>query len=164
MNILGVTAAAALALIAGAFAAAPRAELVTEVEIAAAPQEVWSLLGDASSHKSWNPFLVKMEGEMREGARLTNTMRPAGGNEMTFRPIVLKAEPERELRWLGRFLLPRIFDGEHYFLLQKTESGTRLIHGEKFRGIALWFIDVETFRSDFVAMNAALKKRVEQGA
>ena len=37
---------------------------------------------------------------------------------MTFRPEVLRCEPGRELRWLGHFLVPGLFDGEHAHLLE----------------------------------------------
>lgn len=36
---------------------------------------------------------------------------------MTFHPVVLVAVQERELRWLGRLLIPGLFDGEHTFQL-----------------------------------------------
>lgn len=164
MNILLATGCAAVILVAGAFALAPRAEIVTEVQIDATSGEVWSVLGDPASYRDWNPFIVSMEGELVEGATLTNTLRPEAGNEMTFRPTVLRAEPERELRWLGRLLLPRIFDGEHYFVIEDHDGGTRLVHGERFHGVLLWFIDANRFRVDFERMNAALKERVEAGA
>lgn len=150
-------------LVAGAFAFAPRVEIVTEIDIDAPPATVWSVLADLPGHREWNPFIVSMEGELVEGATLVNTLRPAGGSEMTFRPTVLTVTPERELRWLGRFLMPRIVDGEHYFLLQEREGGTRLVHGERFCGVAFWFMDAEQFRADFEAMNTALKARAETG-
>lgn len=161
MNIPLAAGAAAAIIVAAAFVFAPRATVVTEVDIDATPGEVWSVLGDPESYREWNPFIVSMEGELVEGATLTNTMRPEGGSEMTFRPTVLRAEPEKELRWLGRLFLPRIFDGEHYFLLDERDGGTRLVHGEAFHGVLLWFMDVERFRADFERMNAALKARVE---
>ncbi len=164
ISLAGSIALLVVVLIAGAFAFAPRIEIVTEVEIDAAPDRVWSVLGDPRSHRDWNPFIVSMEGELTEGATLVNRMRPEGSREMSFRPTVLKVEPGRELRWLGRLLLPRIFDGEHYFLLDEHEGGTRLIHGEHFRGVLLWFMDIRRFRSDFERMNAALKTRVETAA
>lgn len=164
MNVMLAAASAAAILIAGAFVFAPRAEIVTEVEIDAPPAEVWSLLGNPASYRDWNPFIVSMEGEFIEGATLTNTMKPASGSEMTFRPTVLRAEPERELRWLGRLLLPRIFDGEHYFVLEEREDGTRLVHGERFHGLLLWFVDANQFRADFERMNAALKAQAETAA
>lgn len=161
MNILLATATATALALAGAFALAPKKEIVTEVQIDSAPAQVWSVLADPLRYAEWNPFLVDIKGELAEGATLTNTMRPQGGSEMTFRPTVMKVERERELRWLGRLLLPRIFDGEHYFLLEERGGGTRLVHGERFAGIGLWFLDVERFRADFERMNAALKARVE---
>ena len=162
MNILLAAACAAILLVAGAFTFAPRADIVTEIDIDAPPSVVWAVLADPAGYRDWNPFLVSMEGELVEGATLTNTMRPAGSSEMTFRPTVLTVVPEQELRWLGRFLLPRIADGEHYFLLEARGGGTRLVHGETFRGVVFWLIDAERFRADFEAMNAALKARAEE--
>jgi hypothetical protein len=59
--------------------------------------------------------------------------QPPGGKPMTFKPTVLAADPARELRWLGRVLMPRLFDGEHGFRLEPTVGGCRLHHGETFR-------------------------------
>lgn len=159
-----VTAATAALLVAGAFALAPRTEIVTEVEIDATPAQVWALLGDPESHGDWNPFIVSMQGELAEGATLTNRLRPKAGREMIFHPTVLRVTPERELRWLGRLFLPRLIDGEHYFLLEPRGDGTRLVHGERFHGVLLWFIDTRPFHADFERMNRALKTRVEVGA
>lgn len=164
LTMLFAVVSVAAILLAGAFVLAPRTEIVTEVQIDATPGEVWSLLGNPEGYRDWNPFIVSMEGELAEGATLTNIMKPASGAEMTFRPTVLKAEPEKELRWLGRLVLPRVFDGEHYFILHEHEGGTRLVHGERFQGVLLWFIDTQQFRADFERMNAALKMRAETGA
>jgi hypothetical protein len=164
LKMIMAAAATLAALTAGALAFAPSDEIRTQVSIKASPQEVWAFLGDPQSHREWNPFLVNMEGEMIAGTRLVNTMRPSGGSEMTFRPLVLRAEPGEELRWLGRFMMPRLFDGEHYFLLEQRGEETLLVHGERFTGIALWFMDVAQFTSDFEAMNAALKSVVEARA
>lgn len=156
-----IAAVGAILLIAIAFALAPRRELKTEIMIDAPPAIVWAVISNPAGYRDWNPFLVSMEGELVEGATLTNRMKPSKGSEMTFRPTVLKVVPERELRWLGRLLLPRLFDGEHYFLLHPQDGGTRLVHGENFHGIGLWFMQVEKFRADFDGMNAVLKEKAE---
>lgn len=153
---LALAAAAALAL-----TLAPRGELVTEVFIDAPPRRVWEVLADGREYGSWNPFITSMTGALVEGGRLTNVMRPGGGAAMTFTPKILVARPESELRWLGTLPVPRVFEGEHYFQLEATERGTRLRHGERFRGVALWFMSTERFRADFERMNAALKERAE---
>jgi hypothetical protein len=83
---------------------------------------------------------------------------------MTFRPVVLVAVPERELRWLGRLLLPGLFDGEHEFQLEQREAACRFHHSERFSGVLLpLFGDglLQATREGFVVMNAALKKHAE---
>lgn len=162
MKFLLAAAGAVAALVAGAFA--PRVEVVTGIDIDAPPAVVWSVLADTAAYGEWNPFIVSLDGNLVEGATLVNTLQPAGGGEMTFRPVVLTVEPERELRWFGRFLLPRLADGEHYFLLEARGGGARLTHGERFHGVAFWFVDAAEFRSDFEAMNTALKARAEAAA
>lgn len=163
MNIPLAAASVAAILVAAAFAFAPRQEVVTEVGIDATPAQVWALLGDPGSYRDWNPFIVSMEGELAEGKTLVNRLRPETGNEIAFKPVVLKVEPARELRWLGRLFLPRVLDGEHYVILDERQGGTHLIHGERFHGVLLWFIDAKRFGADFERMNAALKARVEAG-
>jgi hypothetical protein len=65
---------------------------------------------------------------------------------------------------LGRLGLPRLFDGEHYFLLEAEHGGTRLVQGERFCGVLLWVMDVQRFRADFERANEALKVRAEAQA
>jgi hypothetical protein len=139
---------------------APNRRIETVIDIPAPPQAVWQVLADGPAYGRWNPFIRAMSGKVAAGERLTNTMHPQGGKPMTFRPTVLVADPGRELRWLGRLGLPRFFDGEHYFRLEATDTGTRLVHGETFRGLLLWVMSTDRFRADFTAMNLALRDRV----
>jgi len=142
-------------------------ELYTEVEVDAPPSRVWAVLSNFAQYTEWNPFIQKAEGEPLEGTQLTIHLFPPGGKPMVFKPTVLKAVADTELRWLGRFLFPGVFDGEHIFALESLDSGkrTKLVHKEKFRGILVPLLagslDTHT-RRGFEAMNQALKKRVEQ--
>ncbi|MBB6173751.1 hypothetical protein HNR23_003811 [Nocardiopsis mwathae] len=134
----------------------------TEVEIDASPDDVWEVLTDFGAHPEWNPFIVRAEGEIEAGRRLRVELS-SGGRVTVFEPTVLVAEAGRELRWLGRFGIPGLVDGEHYFLIEEAGDGrARLIHGEMFTGVAVPLarraLDVE---ADFTAMNSALKQRVE---
>jgi hypothetical protein len=86
---------------------------------------------------------------------------------MAFRPRVLRCEPESELRWLGRFLLPRIFDGEHVHSVAPLDSGgTRYRQSEEFRGVLVPLTGglLAATHQGFEAMNAALKARSETRA
>ena len=153
---LVIAAASAVA----ACAALPKQEVVTHITIPAEAEKVWAVLTDGPGYAEWNPFIVAMEGEVKVGERLTNTMQPTGGNAMTFKPELLVVRPEEELRWIGRLLIPGIFDGEHYFLLEEINGQTQLTHGERFSGVGLWAIDVSQFEANFAAMNEALAARV----
>ena len=160
LETIALTAAAVTAILTAAAFASPKPRIETEIFLPAPPDAVWSVLTDGARYKDWNPFIRAMSGKVEQGERLTNTMHPQGGKPMTFRPVVLVADPGRELRWLGRLGLPRIFDGEHYFLLTPEGTGTCLVHGETFRGLLLWALSVTRFRDDFIAMNRALLARV----
>lgn len=157
-----ITALCAALVLAWLFA--PKREIATEMRIDADPAAVWAVLTDGQAYPDWNPFIIQMEGKIAEGEILTNKILPIGAEVMTFMPEVLIATENKELRWLGRAFVSGIFDGEHYFQLTPDEGGTRLVHGEVFSGVALWFMDVEQFIPNFEAMNSALAAEVEARA
>ena len=85
---------------------------------------------------------------------------------MTFKPRVTRVVPEREFRWLGRFLFPGLFDGEHIFEIKPlSENRSSLVQREEFRGLLvplLWgSLDTRT-RQGFNEMNVALKLKAEK--
>ncbi len=100
------------------------------------PSRVWHLLTDFPSFPQWNPFIRRASGKVREGEQLEVYLQPTGARGMTFRPCVLKAEPDRELRWLGHFLIPGLFDGEHIFTIEPLDAGrVRFVQREIFTGL-----------------------------
>ena len=135
----------------------------TAIDIAAPPQAVWDVLVDFAAYPDWNPLIRRLQGEARVGARLEVTVQPPGGRAMTFKPTVQAADPGRELRWLGRVLLPGLFDGEHGFRLGPSAGGCRLHHGKTFSGILVPLFDkmLEKTERGFRALNEALKQRAE---
>jgi len=142
----------------------PQTELRTEVEIDASPDRVWSVLSEFNRYPEWNPFIVRLDGELRTGARLRVTISLPEGSEHTFKPTIVRCEPGEELRWRGQLWIKGLFDGEHFFKLEALAPGkTRVVQGENFGGLLLRFMGrtlTQTARG-FVYMNQALKKRVE---
>ena len=134
--------------------------------IEASPERVWQILTDLDSYPEWNPFIVEGSGEFAEGEQVRLRMRPPEGREMGFKPVVLRVEQARELRWKGRLLVPGIFDGEHYFRLEPEGGGTRLHQGEDFTGLLPRFMGKMLRQTErgFLALNAALKERAESEA
>ncbi len=140
-------------------------QIESEIEINASPERVWKVLTDFEEHPSWNPFIKELRGKTIEGERLRVFIQPQGGKGMVFKPTVLKSEENRELRWLGRLLLPGLFDGEHYFRIEDIGNDrVRFIQGENFSGILVRLfansLDDGTLKG-FQQMNEALKQRAE---
>jgi hypothetical protein len=142
--------------------------LYTEIEIEASVERVWAVLVDFASYSQWNPFVRSAVGVPQQGARLQIVIQPSGGKAMRFSPVVLAAEAGRELRWLGRFLVPGLFDGEHSFIIEPLAEGkVRFQQSERFSGILVGLfrasLDRDTKRG-FEEMNRALKARAEERA
>jgi hypothetical protein len=140
-------------------------QLHTEIEIDASAKRVWELLTDFASYPEWNPFIRSIGGQPAPGERLRARLEPPGGRAMTFKPKVLTAEPNRELRWIGHLLVPGLFDGEHSFTIQPLEDDrVRFVQREAFRGllVPLFARSLESnTRRGFEEMNRALKGRAE---
>lgn len=140
--------------------------LHTEIEIDATAEHVWAVLTDFVSYPQWNPFIKSIVGAPRQGERLRIAIQPSGGKAMRFAPVVLAAEAGRELRWLGRFLFPRLFDGEHRFVIEPLGEGkVRFQQSERFDGLLVGVLRASLERDTrrgFEEMNQALKLRVEE--
>ncbi|MFC2165219.1 SRPBCC family protein [Acidobacteriota bacterium] len=140
-------------------------ELYSVIEIDAPANKVWAILTDFSSYPDWNPFIRKIKGEIEEGQKIEAFLQPPGSKGMSFSPRILKVEPNREFRWLGRLILPKLFDGEHIFELKELEnSKTLFVQREKFRGLLAPMIMKslgDKTQKGFDEMNKALKERAE---
>ena len=140
-------------------------ELSTQIEFDGTPEEVWRFFTDLPAHTQWNPFITKIDGELRPGAKLDVRLEPEGERGITMHPKVLAVEQGREVRWLGHLLVPGVFDGEHRFLIEESGPGrVRFTQSERFGGILLplfWkkLRDGGTAKG-FRAMNEALARRV----
>jgi hypothetical protein len=141
-------------------------ELRTEIDIAASPEAVWSILTDFAAFPQWNPFIKEASGEQKVGGKLRIRVARTGGKGMVFKPTVLACETNRELRWLGRLRIPGLFAGEHGFTLEPIGDGrTRFTQREVFTGILVPLLarslDDGT-KKGFEAMNLAMKERAEK--
>ncbi len=132
-------------------------------DISATPQQVWAVLADLDAYRDWNPFIRSASGQLAVGSRLTLRMVPADGRAFTMHPRLLVVQPAVLLRWIGRLIMPGIFDGTHQFSLEDLGEHTRLTQSETFRGALVPFTgkSIAKTESDFRALNQALKERAE---
>src|SRR6266568_2462251 len=122
-------------------------ELRTEIEIDAPAERVWAVLLDFERFSDWNSFIRSIRGQALVGSRLDVLLGASGTRPMRFRPTVKAVVPNRELRWLGRLGLPRLFDGEHFFQIEPLGPlRARSLNRDARRG--------------FEEMNRALRERV----
>jgi hypothetical protein len=137
----------------------------TEIEINVGADRVWEVLTDFVSYPEWNPFIRFIQGIPEKDTRLEVRIQASGTKGMIFRPSVLVADAGQELRWLGRLLMPGIFDGEHRFVIRPLTDGKVLFrHSELFSGMLVpLFRDSldRDIKRGFDEMNSALKARAE---
>lgn len=144
-----------------------RQNLRTEITINTSPTIVWNHLVDFENYPKWNPFIKKISGDLSVGSQLAVTIQSSRKDPMDFSPNILIVRQGEELRWLGKVLIPKLFDGEHYFILrEKLDGNTLLIQGENFSGILAWLLwssIKQDTKKGFEAMNAAIKTLSETG-
>lgn len=137
-----------------------RHQLYTEIRINAPIQTVWDIFSDFKNYPNWNPFIRSIRGELQKGARFQ-----ADIGSFKFKPTVQVFNEQEELTWLGRFILPGIFDGRHSFILKENKDGTTtFVQQEDFYGILIPFMKRKLnseIKEGFTAMNEKLKALAE---
>lgn len=139
-------------------------ELTSEIEIDAPPEVVWRVLTDFDAYGDWNPIEIEMKGRPIEGTILEHTSQLPGSKPMRFRPTIVEVAPERALAWVGRVVLPGLFDVRHRFALEPLgEDRTRLRQSEQFWGLLIPFAGgtLRKTQEAFGIANRAIKARAE---
>lgn len=135
--------------------------ITTRVEINAPADKVRAVLVDYGSYPTWNPFVVKIVGDMTAGNDVRVTVHPVGQDEITGTGHVVASDANR-IAWSGHLGFPGVFSGVHTFLLEPDgPNRTVFTNSEKMQGLSILFYDFKPTEAAFVAMNQALKQRVE---
>jgi len=135
------------------------------VEINASPERVWGVLTDLPGHASWDPFITSISGALVPGQKLNVRIEPPGSRPTSFKPTVTSVVENRELAWLGRLVMPGLFDGAHRFTLEPTQTGTKVLASESTSGLLVSLSPglLHHTQQGFEELNAALKRRTEEG-
>lgn len=140
-------------------------KIETSITIKASAEQVWQVLTDFKAYPLWSPTIKRFERQPVEGKRCAVILENPDGFKIKMNPRFLCIDPNRELRWKGELLIPGIFDGEHYFILEQVGEGeVRLIQGELFSGLLIPFCKklLLTTNHGFELFNKAIKQYVEQ--
>ncbi|MGF7117062.1 SRPBCC family protein [Methanobacterium oryzae] len=139
-------------------------EIYTEIEINASADVVWNIITNFDDYPRWNPFIKEISGNLQEGAQIEVFIKPPNSKGMKFKPKIIKFQPEKEVRWLGRLWIPKLFDGEHSLIIRKiSENKVLFIQKERFYGVLVPILSnlLKDTKSGFELMNQALKQEAE---
>lgn len=112
-------------------------EIKTEIDIFASPNEVWNVISDVESWESWSPIIRGSQGVVAVGSEITIAMIGKSDKEEgpIYNPIITDLDEPRLFRWHANMGNDFIFTNIKVIELVESESGTRLIHKEQFKGL-----------------------------
>ena len=91
--------------LAGTTESLTRLEIDTFIDIPASPEMIWDILADVDRYPEWNPYHVRIDGEMRLGEKLVVHVEKPNGTAVTVRPHLMEYERGKSLVW-GVFAIP----------------------------------------------------------
>ncbi len=145
--------------LAGTTESLTRLEIDTFIDIPASPEMIWDILADVDRYPEWNPYHVRIDGEMRLGEKLVVHVEKPNGTAVTVRPHLMEYERGKSLVWGGGPW--GVFRGIHRFDLEPLSPGcTRLHHTEVFAGLFISFAELDAIEPGYRLMNGALRERV----
>ncbi|HEY6558527.1 MAG TPA: SRPBCC domain-containing protein [Polyangiaceae bacterium] len=140
-------------------------ELRTEIDVEAPAARVWAVLSDFARYPEWNPFVMRIEGRLEVGSKLSVRLRLSGGRAVPIRPRVTTLIAGQAFAWRGELLSRALFVGEHRFeVIPGGDGRARFVHSERFNGVLVPLLEKTLntkARAGFEAMNRALKRRAE---
>ena len=138
-------------------------EIKGSVIINVPAEKVWATVTDFSSYPEWNPFVTRMEGELKEGGVFDIVVSLPERDEIKYRSTLVKMEKDKELLFKGkvRFLLSE----EHSKLIEQIED-SKCVFSQRitFKGLLTLFAGkvIKDSQVGLNKMNEELKKRCEK--
>jgi hypothetical protein len=134
----------------------------TEI-IEATPDRIWSILTDAPGYTKWGSGLIKLDGRVAPGEKLSIVNEANPGR--AFPAKVVEFEPGRRMVWSGGMPLG-LFKGVRTFTLTPDGSGkTKFQMREEYTGPMLPMIwkSMPDLGPSFKKFAAGLKQKAEGG-
>ncbi len=136
-----------------------RLAINTVIDIPASPEVIWDILADTDAYPEWNPYHVRVEGEMEIGEKLVVHIEKPNGTALSVSPHLMEYARGTSLVWGGG--PTGIFRGVHRFDLEVlSPTCTRLHHTEVFSGLFISFAELDAIEPGYELMNEALRERV----
>lgn len=141
-------------------------EIKKEVVIDASRDRVWEAVTNFEEYDQWNTQLQFLGGEVKPRGKLHLKLDIEGTEPYEFKPSISHWDENNRLAWLAITGIRGIFDGEHFFELEKhDENQTKLINREVYSGVLSLIIKnlpmMREAPKGFDKMNQELKNYIE---
>lgn len=141
-------------------------EIRKEVVIDASPEKVWQTIIDFENYDRWNTQLQYLGGEVKPNGKLHLKLAVEGTAPYEFKPTISHWEVNKRFAWLAITGIPGVFDGEHFFELEKNGGDkTLVVNREEYRGILSLLMKnlpmMKEAPKGFKKMNQELKNYIE---
>lgn len=142
---------------------APAMEISHEIDIAAPPERVWTVLADFASYGEWHPYQT-IDGEPKEREKVVVASRKLRSDEVTSRArvTVCTFQPGSKLELLSGH--PLFWLSFRWFQLSPSARGTLLRHGVRMSGFFAKRAFKRTYKIErlqpyFAAVSEAVARR-----
>ncbi|OPX59367.1 MAG: Polyketide cyclase / dehydrase and lipid transport [Methanomassiliicoccales archaeon PtaB.Bin134] len=95
-------------------------EIKGSVMINVPAEKVWTTVTDFSSYPEWNPYVTRMEGDLKEGGVFDVVVTLPERDDIKFKTTLFKMEKDKELRFKGK--IRTMLSEEHSKLIEKIEE------------------------------------------
>ena len=140
-------------------------KIYTDIIIDATPEQVWSVLTDTSSYKNWSVFLVDIQGEIKDGEKLTAKFQTDPEKEK-FNIIehTISVTEGKEFFWAEKG--PGGIRDNHHFKVESADNGkAKFIQSDEIMKGVTWLMGgnlSKMYADGYRAFNRKLKEEVEQ--
>ncbi len=139
--------------------------IYTDIIIDATPEQVWSVLTDTASYKNWAAFLVDIQGEIKDGEKITADFKTNPKKEkLTTIEHTISVDEGKEFYWAEKG--PGGIRDNHHFKVESIGDGrTRFIQSDEIMKGITWLMGAnlsKLYAEGYQAFNRKLKVEVEQ--
>ncbi len=140
-------------------------KIYTDIIIDASVEQVWSVIKDTKSYKKWSVFLTEIQGELKNGNKITAKFQLNPSKEK-YNSIdhTIQVEEGKSFYWAEKG--PMKICDNHHFIIEKTNKNTcKFIQKDELTKGATFLLGgylSKIYVKGYQDFNRALKQEVEQ--
>jgi len=139
--------------------------IYTDIIINANPEQVWTVLTDTASYKKWATFLIDIQGEIKDGEKITTVFKinPDKDKLNTIEHTITVSDG-KEFYWAEKGP-GGIYDNHHFKVESIGNDKTRFVQSDEIKKGITWLMGgnlSKLYAEGYQAFNRNLKAEVER--